>query len=264
MKKVFDLHRRTFIRSGAMAASGLLLGGCDLLDPLSNPAHPVRDFMEGANDLTFRMQRLLLGRDALAQEFGKADIRQGQKPNGVVNPSDADYLALLQAGFAGYRLEIGGQVEKPLSLSLVQLQAMPARTQITRHDCVEGWSCIAQWTGVPLATVLDMARPLPQARYVLVNCFDTIERSLSGPVKYYETIDLVDARHPQTLLAWGLNDKALPVENGAPLRMRVERQLGYKMAKYIRSIELVADFAAIGEGKGGYWEDRGYDWYAGI
>jgi DMSO/TMAO reductase YedYZ molybdopterin-dependent catalytic subunit len=155
-------------------------------------------------------------------------------------------------------------VEKPLSLSLDELMAMPSRTQITRHDCVEGWSCIAKWTGVPLAHVLDQAGAKPEARFVLFRCLDTIERSQSGEVKYYESIDMVDARHPQTILAYGMNDARLPIENGAPLRLRVERQLGYKMAKYVHAIDVVDDLKPFGLGKGGYWEDRGYEWYAGI
>jgi DMSO/TMAO reductase YedYZ molybdopterin-dependent catalytic subunit len=141
---------------------------------------------------------------------------------------------------------------------------MPARTQITRHDCVEGWSCIAKWTGVPLAHVLDQASVKPQARFAVFHCLDTIEQGLSGEVKYYESIDMIDALHPQTILAYGMNDQPLPIENGAPLRVRVERQLGYKMAKYVHRIELMDEFASIGLGKGGYWEDRGYEWYAGI
>ena len=128
---------------------------------------------------------------------------------------------------------------------------MPSRTQITRHDCVEGWSCIAKWTGMPLALVLDQAWSKPQARYVVFHCMDTIERSLSGNIHYYGSIDLIDARHPQTILAYGLNGKPLPVDNGAPLRVRVERQLGYKMPKYIHKIEVVDSFAAdrLGQGR---------------
>ena len=264
MPKGFELPRRHFLHAGLVAACGLTLSGCDAFDALSDADNPVRNFMEGTNSLTWRVQRFLQGRDALAQEFARSDIRQPQRPNGVTNPQDEDYLALAAANFKNYRLSIGGLVENPLALGLPQLQAMPARTQITRHDCVEGWSCIAQWTGTRLSQLLELARPRPQARYVVFNCFDTIEQSLSGAVKYYESIDLSDARHPQTILAWGLNDKPLPVENGAPLRLRVERQLGYKMAKYVRSIELVDSFATLGDGEGGYWEDRGYEWYAGI
>ncbi len=141
---------------------------------------------------------------------------------------------------------------------------MPSRTQITRHDCVEGWSCIAKWTGVQLSRVLDQAAIKPEARYVVFRCYDPIQDTPFEPADlYYESIDLISARHPQTILAYGLNGQTLPVANGAPLRVRIEQQLGYKMAKYIRAIELVDSFDKIGGGNGGYWEDRGYDWYAG-
>ena len=258
------LSRRGFLSAAALGGSGFVLSGCGVMDALTDRNHPVRNFMEGANDLTYRVQRLLLPRQALAPEYSPADIRQPQRPNGVTQPRDPDYLTLAAAGFADYRLEVGGLVENPLSLDSATLFNMPSRTQITRHDCVEGWSCIAEWTGVPLATVLKEAKPKPEARYVHFRCFDTIERGLSGSIKYYETIDMIDANHPQTILAYGLNGQILPIQNGAPLRLRAERQLGYKMAKYIRAIELVDSFADIGDGKGGYWEDRGYDWYAGI
>jgi DMSO/TMAO reductase YedYZ molybdopterin-dependent catalytic subunit len=260
----FRISRRKFLTSAAAAASGLALSGCDAFDQLIDSDNAVRNIMERANSLTYRVQRLLVDRDALAQEFTESDIRQPQRPNGVTAPDDDTYRQLLQNDFKDFRLKVGGLVEKPLSLSREQLQAMPSRTQITRHDCVEGWSCIAKWTGVPLALILDEAKIKPEARFVVFHCLDSIERGLSGDVKYYESIDLIDARHPQTILAYGLNGKPLLVENGAPLRVRVERQLGYKMAKYVHSIELVDDFSPFGLGKGGYWEDRGYDWYAGI
>ena len=151
-----------------------------------------------------------------------------------------------------------------MSFSLEELRNMPSRTQITRHDCVEGWSCVAEWTGVPLATVLDQARVLPQARYAVFSCFDIMGNGFAGPIHYYESIDLLDARHPQTILAYGMNGETLPVSNGAPLRVRVERQLGYKMAKYISGITLTDDYTTFGQGGGGYWEDNGYEWFAGI
>jgi DMSO/TMAO reductase YedYZ molybdopterin-dependent catalytic subunit len=138
---------------------------------------------------------------------------------------------------------------------------MRSRTQITRHDCVEGWSAIGKWKGVPLSEVLALVRPQASARYVVFYCADQMDPS---GAKYYESIDMEDARHPQTILAYELNDRDLPIANGAPLRVRIERQLGYKMAKYIMRIELVESFAHIGSGKGGYWEDEGYEWYAGI
>ena len=259
----FHINRRSFITAAAVGGSGLALSGCDVFDGLA-PDGGLRNVFESANDLTYRVQRLLGGGHTLAQEFTEADIRQPQRPNGVTAPDDAVYKGLLSKDFADWRLEVAGLVEKPLSLSRDQLMAMPSRTQITRHDCVEGWSCIAKWTGTPLSLVLDEAKVKPEARYVVFQCLDSIERSLSGDVKYYGSIDLVDARHPQTILAYGLNGKPLPVENGAPLRVRVERQLGYKMPKYVSRIELVDSFAAMGLGKGGYWEDRGYDWFGGI
>jgi DMSO/TMAO reductase YedYZ molybdopterin-dependent catalytic subunit len=138
---------------------------------------------------------------------------------------------------------------------------MRSRTQITRHDCVEGWSAIGKWTGVPLSEVLALVRPKPAARYVMFYCADPMD---AAGVKYYESIDMEDAWHPQTILAYELNGQRLPIANGAPLRLRVERQLGYKMAKYLMRIELVERFTHIGRGKGGYWEDDGYEWYAGI
>ena len=259
-----NISRRRLITGSAVTAASVALSGCNALDSLSDTSNSVRNIFERANELTYRAQRLLLGNNWLAQEFADSDIRQGQKPNGTTDPEDEDYRALAANSFSEYQLEIGGLVEKPMKLSLANLRAMPKRTQITRHDCVEGWSCIAKWGGVPLSTILDEAKVKPEARYAVFNCFDTMEQGLSGVVKYYGSIDLIDARHPQTILAYEMNGKPLPVENGAPLRVRVERALGYKMNKYIRSIELVSDFAKLGDGKGGYWEDRGYDWYAGI
>jgi len=257
------VSRRGFLQRSVLFAPAVL-GGCRVLDGLNDPDAALRGVFEGANTLTYRVQRLLGGGTTLAREYQPGDIRQSQHPNGVTAPDDADYRALAADGFAGYQLTVTGAVERPLVLGRDALRVMPARTQITRHDCVEGWSCIAKWTGVPLALVLAEARVKPEARFVVFHCFDTIERSLSGGIKYYESIDLIDATHPQTILAYGLNDAALPVSSGAPLRVRVERQLGYKMAKYVHTIELVSSFAGIGRGKGGYWEDNGYDWYAGI
>ena len=160
-------------------------------------------------------------------------------------------------------MELSGLVARPLKLSLDQLRALPARTQITRHDCVEGWSCIGKWKGVVLSTLLEEAGLKPQARFLVFYCADTLGSSLDA-AKYYESIGLDDAFHPQTLLAYDMNDAPLKVAYGAPLRLRVERQLGYKMAKYIMRIEAVESFAHVYGGQGGYWEDRGYEWYAGI
>jgi DMSO/TMAO reductase YedYZ molybdopterin-dependent catalytic subunit len=138
---------------------------------------------------------------------------------------------------------------------------LPSRTQITRHDCVEGWSAIGQWTGVRLAGLLGAAGLLPRARYAVFHCADDMA---GNGGRYYESIDLFDAFHPQTILAYAMNGAPLTVAHGAPLRLRVERQLGYKQAKYVMRVEMVDRLDNIGGGKGGFWEDRGYEWYAGI
>lgn len=261
----FNINRRHFLTAAGIGAATLPLSGCDAFDNLLGDDDSVRQVLASANDLTYRVQRALFGHEALAPEYSESEIKQPMRPNGSTNPQGADYLKLKANDFADYRLEVGGLVEKKLSLSLDELRNMPARAQITRHDCVEGWSCIAKWTGVQLSRVLDEAGVKPSARYVLFHCYDSMGETASGPTLYYETIDLVAARNPQTILAYGLNDQTLPVSNGAPLRVRVEQQLGYKMAKYIRSIELVDGFSNVAGGKGGYWEDNvGYDWYAGV
>ncbi|MET0180063.1 MAG: molybdopterin-dependent oxidoreductase [Novosphingobium sp.] len=204
-------------------------------------------------------QRALSSRTALAREFAPAEISPTFRGNGTTRPEGFDYLMHEGAGFAHWRLMVGGLVERPLTLSLEELKALPQRTQITRHDCVEGWSAIGQWTGPRLKPILEFARLLPAARYIVFRCADTLRDQ-----PYYESIDLVDAFHPQTIVAHSLNGAPLPVKNGAPLRMRIERQLGYKHAKYLTGVEAVASLDGIGGGKGGYWEDRGYQWYAGI
>ena len=253
------INRRHLLLGGA----ALALSGCKVFDGAGDSDSALRRLFASHEGLTRTTQRTLIG-DRLAREYGEADIRQGQRPNGSVNPDAAEYRQMAESGFVDYRLTVTGLVDAPQSLSLANLTALPSRTQITRHDCVEGWSCIAKWQGVPLGTVLKLAQPKVTARYAVFHCFDAIERSLSGEVFYYESIDLIDAFHPQTILAYAMNGAPLPVANGAPLRLRVERQLGYKMAKYVHTIELTDSLVALGSGKGSYWADRGYEWYAGI
>lgn len=258
------INRRRFLLGSAAAGSGLMLSGCDQFDFLAQRSNPVREVMEQANVLTYSAQRALIGDQALAREYGESEIRQGMRPNGSTEPTTPEYLFLRQMNFEPYRLTIKGMVERELSFSLAELRNMPSRTQITRHDCVEGWSCIAKWTGTPLGPVLDQAGVKPGARFAIYHCFDNIQRTISGDILYYTSSDLVDAYHPQSILAYGLNDASLPVSNGAPIRLRIERTLGYKQPKYLHTIELVDDLAGFGRGKGGYWEDNGYDWYGGI
>lgn len=256
----FQPDRRRLLGGVLTGAAGLALAGCDQVAQ----SEPVNRVLAAPEGLTRRVQRLIQGRGALAREYPQSAISSDFRANGTVNPDSETYQQLLAEGFGSWRLEIGGLVERPMSLSLADLRRAPSRTQITRHDCVEGWSSIGKWTGARLGPLLAQARLKREARYIAFFCADTLELTLDGTGDYYETIDLVDAFHPQTILAYDKNDAPLPVAHGAPLRLRVERQLGYKMAKYVMRIEAVESFAHLGRGKGGYWEDRGYQWYAGI
>lgn len=216
--------------------------------------------LEAAEDWHKDAHRLITGRDALVPEFDRSQISPFFRGNGSVSIDTPEYAAALASGFADWRLAVTGLVAHPLSLSLDNIRRLPQRTQVTRHDCVEGWSAIGEWTGPQLSTILRGAGLKPGARYVVLRCADT----LAG-APYYESIDLIDAFHPQTIVAHLLNGAPLPMRNGAPLRLRVERQLGYKHAKFLTGIEVVSSFEGIGRGKGGYWEDRaGYQWYAGV
>lgn len=259
----FLLTRRRLLGMSAVGTSSLVLAGCDQLDFIGNSNSSTRAFIAKANDLTYHAQRLLMRDGALAPEYSESEIRQGQRPNGSTDPDSPEYLALQKDDFADYRLTVKGLVDKPRSYSLAELRNMPSRTQITRHDCVEGWSCIAKWTGTPLSRLLDEVGLKPLAKYLVFHCYDRMEGA-AGATPYYESCDLIDARHPQTILAYGLNGRSLPVANGAPIRVRIERALGYKQPKYVHTIEAVDSFTAIGRGKGGFWEDHGYDWYGGI
>ncbi|MXO59220.1 molybdopterin-dependent oxidoreductase [Altererythrobacter salegens] len=231
------------------------LAGCSKVgksDPMQSLFKLAEDWHRGAH-------RALAGKRGLAQEFTKADISPFFRGNGTTDPGDAAYTAHAATGFAGWTIAVTGLVDRPLELTLEQIKALPQRTQITRHDCVEGWSAIGEWTGPQLGTMLDLAGVQPNANYVVFRCADVLNGSA-----YYESVDMVDAYHPQTIVAHALNGAPLPVANGAPLRMRIERQLGYKSAKYVTAIEAVESLDGIHGGKGGYWEDRSdYQWYAG-
>lgn len=254
------LTRRRFLIGSTLGASALTLSGCDLFDQNDKVAGVIRS----AETLTMKAQRLLQGRNALAREFSEADISPSFRVNGTSSPDSEEYAELLEGRFAKWRLTIDGLVERPLQISLDDLKKLPARTQVTRHDCVEGWSAIGKWTGVPLGTLLKTVGLRPNARFAVFHCADELEKTLDGSGRYYESIDLVDAFHPQTILAYQMNGKDLTVGHGAPLRLRVERHLGYKHAKYVMRIEIVDSFDSLWGGNGGFWEDRGYEWYAGI
>jgi DMSO/TMAO reductase YedYZ molybdopterin-dependent catalytic subunit len=249
--------RRRFLERMALASAAVVLSGCDKLADSKG----FKSLLAAADRPTDAALHALTSETALAQEFTEADISPVFKANGSVNPKTPEYLAMLANGFADWRLRVGGLVKQPLALSLDELRALPSRTQITRHDCVEGWSCIGKWKGVPLGRVLDMAGVMEGARFVLFRCADSLANDQS---RYYESVYVSEAYHPQTILAYELNDQVLDVPHGAPLRVRLERKLGYKQAKYLVGIDLVASMDGVGRGKGGYWEDQGYQWHGGI
>lgn len=249
------LSRRRLLGTGALGLSGLV-AGCDRIN--ADPG--VRGLLEQVGDVHRVAQRALIGRTALAKEFSEADMSPLFRANGSTRVADPAYRAELARGFAGWQLQVSGLVHNPVVLPMAALMALPQRTQITRHDCVEGWSAIGKWQGPRLSAVLKLAGLRPEARYIVFHCAD-----LYGGRPYYESIDLIDAFHEQTILAWRMNDAPLTEAHGAPLRLRVERQLGYKQAKYVMGLEARSSLAGLHGGKGGYWEDvRGYQWYGGI
>lgn len=256
MTEIIRPSRRRLLRGVVAGAAAGMLSGCDALS--AKPGFI--DLLATAEPLSQGVQRFLTG-NRLAREFPASMISPVFRPNGSIDPRTPEYLVLKAENFASYRLNIRGLVHKPQEFSIEALRAMPARTQITRHDCVEGWSVIGQWTGVPLSRLLDAAGLKPGARYVVFHCYDDYKGNGS---RYYESIDLDDAYHPQTIAAYDMNGGPVPVSNGAPLRVRIERKLGYKQPKYVHTIEVVDSYATIFGGKGGFWEDDGYDWYAGI
>ncbi|MGQ0811082.1 MAG: molybdopterin-binding protein [Nitrospiraceae bacterium] len=250
------IDRRRFVTGTLQAAGLLLLAGCDNLS--------VNAWFTGllsrTEQLTRRAQRTLTAASAMAKEYTESDLSSVFPANGNIDPGTEVYRAMVHNNFADWRLEIGGLVQRSADWSLADLGVMPSRTQITRHDCVEGWSAIGKWKGVPLRDLIEQVQPLPSANYIVFYCADLDDEGTS----YYESIALEDAYHPQTILAYEMNDKPLDIPHGAPLRLRIERQLGYKHAKYLMGLELVESLEGIAGGKGGYWEDQGYEWYAGI
>ncbi len=203
--------------------------------------------------LTDWLTRLLLYRLTSRQEYAQTDISPYFWINGTA-PSGERWNGLAKDGFASWKLKIHGLVEQPLLLSLDELRAMPAKRQITQHCCIQGWSAFAEWTGVPLVEILKRCRVLPPARYLIFHSHQVDEQGR----EYYGSLDLHEARQLQTILAYEMNGGLLTMDHGAPLRLRVETKLGFKMVKWIKSIELVEDYQTVGEGQGGYREDFQY------
>ncbi len=257
--------------AGAMTGGGLLMAGCSrvLQTDALMATKPLQAVFGVSEAWTYATQKFLLSGGELAREYKPSEISKIFFANGTTNPATADYDQAAADRFANWRFTITGRVARPMSLSLAQLRALPARTQITRHDCVEGWSAIGQWTGVPVGLLLKAAGAMPGAKYVIFHCADNLDGEPSkggqqAPGQYYESLAMASATHPQTLIAYAMNGAPLAVAHGAPLRLRVERQLGYKQAKYLQGMEVADSFTGLAGGKGGYWEDRGYDWWAGM
>ncbi|HET9445664.1 MAG TPA: molybdopterin-dependent oxidoreductase [Steroidobacteraceae bacterium] len=244
MKQPSRMPRRVFIK-GLASSAGLVLAGCTPTDP---PTYG--NVLRMGDLLTYKAHRLLLPAHSLAREYDYSDI-SSVPAIGTTNPSDEGYQLLRANRFADWRLVVEGSVTRPHAFSLEELQRMPSRTQITRHTCEEGWSAIAQWTGVALRNVLEAAGVRSTARYVQYYAYDG----------WVDGIDMLDALHPQTILAYGMNGRDLPISHGAPIRLRVEKQLGYKSMKFLKRIVVTDHFDD--HGRRGLIQN-GWSWYAGI
>jgi DMSO/TMAO reductase YedYZ molybdopterin-dependent catalytic subunit len=250
-----DISRRKFITTGlavAACASGVAVAAKVAQHHGLIPPDAGGLFGPGET-LTYAAQRLLT-RHSMAREFSPAQISASPFAN-EVDPLGDEFKRLQAAGFADWRVTVDGMAARPASFSLAELRSFPARSQITMIGCEEGWTYIAEWTGVPLSHILDRVGALPQARYL-------VYRSIQSD--WWESIDMADALHPQTLLAHHMNGNELPVPFGGPVRLRVPRQLGYKNVKYINRLTLTDNLKPFGKGRGGANSDGGYAWYAGI
>jgi DMSO/TMAO reductase YedYZ molybdopterin-dependent catalytic subunit len=249
------ISRRTMITRGLAAAAGLSgLAVAERLADRYGLVPPDHGGIYGAGEtLTYATHRLLT-RHSLAREFSRSQISNPPFANEIAPPSD-QFKRLQADGFKDWRLAVEGLVAQPASLSLDEIRRFPARRQITEIACEEGWSYVAEWIGTPLVDVLRAAGIKPQARYVV---YFSIQRS------WWESIDMADALHPQTLLAYAMNDGDLPVGFGGPLRLRVPRQLGYKSVKFINRLTVTDSLKSFGKGLGSASPEGGYSWYAGI
>ena len=249
------ISRRKLITSGLAATAGL--AGLAVADRLAHSyglIPPDCGGLFGAGEtLTYATQRLFT-KHSLAREFPRSMISKSPFANPTAPPNDM-FKRHQASGFSDWRLAVDGMVARPGSFSLADLKGLPMRSQITEVACEEGWSYIAEWIGTPLVDVLNAVGPLPHARYIAYFSIDS---------EWWDSIDMGDALHPQTLLTWGMNDGDLPVGFGGPLRMRVPRQLGYKSVKYITRLTVTDSLKRFGKGLGSVEPEAGYAWYAGI
>jgi DMSO/TMAO reductase YedYZ molybdopterin-dependent catalytic subunit len=250
-----DISRRKLIIGGLAATAGVsALGVAARMAQKYGLVPPDHGGIYGLGEtLTYASQRLLT-RHSMAREFSRSQISNPPFANEMA-PLNEAYKRLQAGGFADWRLTVDGMVDRPASFSLDQLKSYPSRSQITHLACEEGWSYIAEWIGVPLSHVLDAVGVQPQARYVAYFSIDT---------DWWDSVDMADALHPQTFLAYGMNGGELPVGNGGPLRMRVPRQLGYKSVKFITHLTVTDSMKGFGKGLGSMEPEGGYAWYAGV
>lgn len=246
------ISRRNLVVTGLAGASGLAVAA--RLAERYGLIPPDHGGVYGAGEtLTYAAQRLLTAHHSLAREFDPSQISKIVPVNGRP-PRTEPYQRLLADGFRNWRLTVEGLVSRPTSFSLADLQQLPARTQITQQACEEGWSVIVEYTGVPLSSVLNLVGIQAKAKYVVFFPFDPS----------WDSLDMADAWHPQTLLAYRMNGQELPTPHGAPLRLRVPRQLGYKSVKYLSRILVTDTLKNVRNGLGSISPDVGYSWYAGI
>jgi DMSO/TMAO reductase YedYZ molybdopterin-dependent catalytic subunit len=250
-----DLSRRKLITTGLAATAGaLVLGVTARIAQRYGLVPPDHGGIYGLGEtLTYASQRLLT-RHSLAREFLRNQISKPPFAN-EIPPLSEEFKRHQAGGFAEWRLSINGMVARPSSFSLDQLKSYPSQSQITMLQCEEGWSYIAEWIGVPLSHMLEVVGVLPQAKYVVYFSIDP---------DWWESIDMTDALHPQTFLAYGMNGDKLPVGNGGPLRLRLPRQLGYKSVKYITHLTVTDSLKGFGKGLGSASPEGGYAWYAGM
>jgi len=255
------LSRRKLIKSSlAAVASASGLGVAGYLASRYGLIPPDHGGIYGiGKTITYASQRLLIPQHSLAREFNRTEISKFAPVVGEP-PTDETYQQLSAKSFRDWRLKIDGLVTRPSSFSLEELKRFPSRSQITNHICEQGWSFIAEWIGVSLSYILDLVGVLPQAKYVVVLPYENGD----PPQSWWESIDMVDARHPQTLVAYGMNGPDLPIRHGAPVRLKVPRQMGYKNVKYLHSIIVTDTVKNIGKGVGGANVEDGYSWFAGI
>jgi DMSO/TMAO reductase YedYZ molybdopterin-dependent catalytic subunit len=253
-RKLITAGLATAAGAAGLAAAARLADRYGLIPPDHAGAYGV------GQTLTYASQRLLVPEHSLAREFSRGEISKVFPVNGPP-PENETYHRLLAGGFADWRLTVDGLVARPVSFSLAELKRYPSRTQITHQACEAGWSFIAEWTGVPLSYILNLAGILPQAKYVFFFPFGEKSFPLG---KKWGSLDMQDAWHPQTLLAYAMNGQELPTPHGAPLRVRVPRQLGFKSLKYLSRITVTDTVKNIGKGWGSSSPERGFSWYGGI